>query len=497
MNQACVLNNAGAVPLDAVPVHDLAGLRQWLDTEVRSGGRVSVLAGLPLEDGRFRLYALLARDSEHSLAVAAGDIEGRKYPALTPGLPELHLFERELHERFDLLPDGHPWLKPVRFEQPDGPEAGIADFYQVGGEDVHEVAVGPIHAGVIEAGHFRFQCQGELVMHLEISLGYHHRGVENILQAGPDRRSLPLMEVAAGDSTAAHAWAYCAALEALAGLVPSLRAQHIRDAALELERLANHTGDLGALAGDVGFLPTSAFCGRLRGDYLNMSAMLCGSRFGRGLLTPGGVRFDVDAKICAELLKSLKSTARDTHGAIRLLLDSTSVQARMVGIGALSRQAADDLGLVGPAARASGLARDCRRQHPMPGLHSRDVVIHTSARGDVASRTKIRYLELAESIQMVERLLANLPEGEINVGPEPGSIKLAPNMLAASLVEGWRGEVCHLAITNGQGGFACYKVVDPSFHNWMGLALAMRDQQISDFPLCNKSFNLSYCGHDL
>ena len=513
-----LMRNGAAVPLADVPQFSLSYFSHWIAAATRSGGRVSAFFALPVQpalvnpamppdggkpDGEasgsaFRIFAVLSMDRESALLVASTEVRGG-YPSLTPRVPQLHLFERELHEKHGILPEGHPWLKPVRFEKPGGPPVGVMDFYQVEGDEVHEVAVGPIHAGVIECGHFRFQCLGEVVMHLEISLGYHHRGVESLLRGSPHIRTLPLMETVAGDSTIAHTWAYCSILEALSDLDPSPRGQVIRALALELERLANHTGDLGAIAGDVGFLPTLSFCGRLRGDWLNMSAMLCGSRFGRGLLIPGGCAYDVDNTIVQSLADKVRQATRDTLGAVQLCWDSPSVMARLTGTGTVTAEDAAALGLVGPAARACGLERDVRHSHPLPGLPlAPDRAL--AGKGDVRSRAEVRSTEITASSAFCLRILTEFLDGEdwdfdsVNAGPFPS---LTPDSLAVALVEGWRGELCHVGVTDQNGVFTAYSVTDPSFHNWMGLALALRGQQISDFPLCNKSFNLSYCGHDL
>jgi Ni,Fe-hydrogenase III large subunit len=399
----------------------------------------------------------------------------------------VHLFEREIAEQHGLVAEGHPRPRPVR-------TTAAIDFYAVAGEEVHEVGVGPVHAGVIEPGHFRFQCHGEEVFHLEISLGYQHRGVERALAGGPDRRSMAYAETVAGDTTIGHGTAYCELHEALSRSRVSARGVALRGIALELERLANHVGDLGALAGDVAFLPTASWCGRLRGDFLNLTAEICGSRFGRGLVRPGGARFDVDQDLARRMLDRLEVAAADCRSAIELLWDSSSVMARFEGTGTVPREVAEALGLTGPAARASGLDRDARRDHPSGIFRFQHIPVASADTGDVFARAYVRWLEVQRSLAFVREQLQALPNGGVR---GEVSTPLRPHRLAVSLVEGWRGEICHVAITDGSGRFERYKIVDPSFHAWSALAWALRGQQISDFPLCNKSFNLSYCGHDL
>lgn len=499
--------NARAIARRAVPELACEELLAAIPEAVGAGLRVAAFFGMAEADpAALGLWVVLADDRQASLHLARARLRGDAFPSLTPVCPQLHLFEREIGEQFGLRAAGHPWFKPVRFHRSwrpgheafpapggGGPEIGVMDFYRVEGDEVHEVAVGPVHAGIIEPGHFRFQCHGENVFHLEISLGYQHRGVERALVGGPDRRTLHHAETLAGDTSVGHATAHCQVLEALARCQKTPRAQALRGIALELERLANHVGDLGALANDVAFLPTASYCGRLRGDFLNMTATLCGSRFGRGLIRPGGVGFDLDAATVKDLLGRLDAAERDTANAVDLLWDSPSVMARFEETGPLARDVAEALGLVGPAARASGLLRDVRHDHPSGIFRFAHVPVSTWNTGDVFGRAYVRWLEVQRSIDFVREQLRSLPPGELSrpLGP------LAPEQVAVALVEGWRGELCHVAMTDEAGRFERYKVVDPSFHNWTGLALALRGQQISDFPLCNKSFNLSYCGHDL
>jgi Ni,Fe-hydrogenase III large subunit len=499
VNDGCLwMRNCDAVPFDAVPVADTGGFCALMQQHLGAGGRIAAYFGFQWHD-RLRLVAVIGMHANGSLAVFSCRAE-KEMPSLAAYFPQLQLFEREIAEQFGLMFTGHPWMKPVRFQATLNGAApvmsvavGTTDFFSVTGDEIHEVAVGPVHAGVIEPGHFRFQCHGETVFHLEISLGYQHRDIERQLTGGPRTQTRYMIETAAGDSTAAHTIAYCQMMESAAGCVPSPRSLSLRGVALELERCANHIGDLGALGGDVGYLPTASYCGRIRGDALNATAMLCGSRFGRSFVCEGGVLFECDDTLLARVATGAISIRKDFASAADLLFNEPSVLARFEDTGTVSRESCLDLGVVGPAARASGCIQDVRQDFPAGVYRFSHIPVVTHPNGDVFSRAFVRYGEVMHSLEFVREQCANMPPGIARAACG----KPEKNSFMVSLVEGWRGEVCHVAVTDENGAFARYKIVDPSFHNWSALAFAMRDQQISDFPLCNKSFNLSYCGHDL
>jgi Ni,Fe-hydrogenase III large subunit len=500
-----VLRNGGTVALAEIPSVGFADFREQILLDAENGARIACLFGQPAGADHVRLIAVLANDAEGQLTLLSTEVAG-SYPSLTPACAQAHWFEREIAEQWGVRPDGHPWLKPIRFHKSyraghdawnrpaENPvEPGVTNFFSMDGDETHEVAVGPVHAGIIEPGHFRFQCHGEYVFHLEISLGYQHRGVERALIGGPDKRTIPYMETLAGDTTIGHALAYCEAVESLAGCRVPVRAQVLRAIALELERLANHTGDLGMLANDIGYLPTASYCGRIRGDFLNLTALICGNRFGHGLLRPGGILFDLDDARQKQLEERLTQARKDVTSAVELLWNSSSVRARFENAGPVARETAQELGLVGVVARASGIEHDVRIQFPSGIYRFAQIPVSSYHSGSVFARAYVRWMEIQRSIAFIFDQLNALPQGPVRA--EIGA--LAANRAVVSLTEGWRGEICHTILTDAGGKFASYKIVDPSFHNWMGLALAMRGQQISDFPLCNKSFNLSYCGHDL
>jgi len=485
-----LLANATSLPWAAVPEWPVEEFVRLTAGELARGARLVAWFGVP-EGAGTRLVAVLAFDADNTLAVGRSAAVAGGYPALTPQHAQAHLFEREVWEQHGLVPEGHPWLKPVRRTAGDAPANG--EFFRVGGSEIHEVAVGPVHAGVIEPGHFRFQCAGEEVIHLEIALGYQHRGVEAALPGGPHRTTLPQLEAVAGDTTIGHATAYATLLETLGGTEAPLRAQWLRALALELERLANHTGDLGALANDVAFLPTASACGKIRGDFLNLTALLCGNRFGRRLVRPGGCAFDLEPARLEKMRALLTAALAEVEQAATWLWEASSARARFENVGGVSTAQATEIGLVGLAARACGIVRDVRFDHPAGWHRFAQIPVAVWPGGDVLARARVRWLEIQRSGQFLLEQLAIPPDGE----PRGEVAPPAGDTLAVALVEGWRGEVCHLALTDAAGRFRRYKIVDPSFHNWTGLALALRGQAISDFPICNKSFNLSYCGFDL
>jgi Ni,Fe-hydrogenase III large subunit len=506
MDNLLKIKNGSPIQRSSVPLLQYDRFFSTLSSFTRNGGYI-VQYFVYRDDKVYNLMAVV-RDTE---LFAVRTQVGRSFQSLTGNASEkFHLFEREIAEQYGLRPDGHPWLKMVRYHpnysgEPDvfGNDyekniPGNYDYFSVEGEEIHEVAVGPVHAGIIEPGHFRFQCAGEQVLHLEIQLGYQHRGIEKMIPGLPQKRLPVICEAIAGDTTLGHNLCMCQGIEALAGLRVNRGARIIRTIALELERIANHTGDLGALSGDVAFNPPAAYFGRIRGEFLNLLQVLGGNRFGRGLVRPGGVTLPMEAEQRRMLREKLTEITPEIEHVCDLLFTAHTVQARFEHTGKVDKEMARDLGLVGYAGRACGIPYDARVTFPAESYEGLPANTNSVTNGDVNSRAMVRREEILHSIGLVNLLLEryeNLPEETRPVIME--ELRLQPDSLVVTINEGWRGEISHCIITDEKGGILRYKIKDPSFHNWTGLAMSLRGQEISDFPLCNKSFNLSYCGFDL
>ncbi len=467
---------------------------------------------------RIKLICCIADDFNHNIYISSSVV------GLTDNLQSFSAiqlcfekFEREIHENFGLLYIDHPWLKPVRYAQDRfDKEEIIANypFYTINSEELHEVGVGPIHAGVIEPGHFRFICNGEQILHLEIQLGYQHRGIEKLFTEKKHLNKLAtLAENIAGDTTVGHSVAFANIIESLSDPVKThgvrLDIAHARAIALELERVAVHTGDLSAICTDIAYQLGSAVFGRLRTPIVNFMQEWCGNRLSKGLIRPGQNRYPFTPELAERLSEILDAFEPDFSEMNKELFSLPSALSRLERTGVVSFEDARSIGAVGMAARSSGLNRDIRASHPdavYAGLDHKPVVKH---HGDVYSRVQVRKEEVFQSIKYLRTLTQNVLEYSENMNQKNQSISTSAHqhistskqssadLFTISLVEGWRGEICHCAITDSEGQIKHYKIKDPSFHNWLALALAVRNNEISDFPVCNKSFNLSYCGHDL
>ncbi len=480
-------------------------------TLAQAGWRYGHMTARVLQEGGLAIEVLLLDTTNGGGSVFSARIpDGESsYPALTPHVPAAHWAERAIGDFFGLAAEEHPrWKSLILHEAwPDdltplregcaGRSGRVLDSYEfmeVQGEGVHEIPVGPIHAGIIEPGHFRFSCLGEIITNLEIRLGYQHRGVERRLTEVPWQHARFLAESASSDTTIGNALAHAVAIEQIVNAAPPPRAQFLRTIALEIERLANHLGDLGGLSADMGYSLGAATFARLRGAALGLGEILAGSRFQRCFVVPGGVARDLDDTRRAQLAQALSELTRKVEDSIPLLFANQSAIERMEGTGRLSPSLAKEFGIVGPAGRASGSGYDARtafqhgvfpEQAPLPGRRET---------GDVLARAQVRGDEISASLPLIAELLESLPDGPVKISV-PDSLQA--DRIGLGIVEAWRGELIHWVTTDSSGSIQRYAIKDPSFNNWTGLAIAVRGNLVADFPLCNKSFNLSYSGNDL
>lgn len=505
MFETLAIQNGQAVNIADIPILPYAAFReQVLQLLTTDHNHCVSYFAYPAQD-MFHFICAIADDTNGSILLLSHEkkaADQTPLESLTRDHFPMHIYEREIGENYGVSFTGHPWLKPVRFAH-DRADQNLKlndyPFYHIESDELHEVGVGPIHAGVIEPGHFRFICNGEMVLHLEIQLGWQHRGIETLMLSKPRllQRAL-LAESIAGDTAVGHALAFTGAMESLAGIKTDTPLALQRAIALELERIAIHTGDLSEMCVDVAYQLGSAAFGALRTPIINFTQNWCGNRLGKSLIRTGGSHFP----LTAPLIDVLRKLLHDFEWRFREVADRTfflpSVLSRFENIGTITLTQAKLTGAVGMAARMAGLPRDIRKTHPFAGYTQVNVQTPTQSTGDVFARGIQRVEETCQSIDLIKKMLDVLPIYEDCPKPiAEQQLKLSPDRLVVSLTEGWRGEICHVALTDTQGGLRHYKIKDPSMHNWMVLALALRDLEISDFPINNKSFNLSYCGFDL
>jgi Ni,Fe-hydrogenase III large subunit/Ni,Fe-hydrogenase III component G len=427
-------------------------------------------------------------------------------PSLTTMLPAANWHEREMRDLFGIVPVGHPDPRPLVVH--DGWPRGIfplrkafdgtqrvavepaAEFPHLvaEGEGVFEIPVGPIHAGIIEPGHFRFTSVGETVLHLDARLFYTHRGLEKRMEGLSPLDAFYVAERICGVCSVAHALGYSEALEQIAGITVPPRARLIRSITLELERLYNHVGDIGNICAGAAFHYGTATGLRLKEQLQQLNERLAGNRFLRGLVAPGGVRLDLSDDLLTDLVATLHSTLAGLDNLMGRIEANPSIIDRLDDTGVLQHRAALDLAVAGVAARASGVNRDARRNHPHAAFADVDVKVITASEGDAMARVTVRALEARESVRLVDEFVRRLEAGPLHVAlPEP-----LPGGIGISAIESPRGEAVHWLRTDARGRVDRYHLRSPSYHNWPAVALAAETAIVPDFPLVNKSFELCY-----
>jgi Ni,Fe-hydrogenase III large subunit/Ni,Fe-hydrogenase III component G len=436
------------------------------------------------------------------------------FPSIAAKHPAANWFEREVMDFFGLVPDGHP--NPARValhdDWPDGAWALRKDFpgdaavprvagefhpfRPVTGEGVFQVPVGPVHAGIIEPGHFRFGVAGEPILYLQLRLFYLHKGTEKRFERLPWRHGIFLAESISGDTTVGHALAYAHAIERLLNVEAPPRARAVRVVLLELERMYNHVADIGGVATDVAFAVAASRAQALREGLVRLQDRLFGTRLMRGAVAPGGVTRDLSPEANVALREHLDRFETEFDDLISVLIDAGSFTDRVDGTGVLTQQAARDLGIVGMAARASGVDTDFRRDHPHDAYGDLRFEVPVEEGGDVRARLMVRAREVEQSLSILRQILDTMP-----LLSDPALIVPLPSELPARAsalgwVEAWRGPCTHWVATDEEGNIARVKVTDPSFLNWPGIVQAAPGNIIPDFPVINKSFNFSYSGND-
>ncbi len=458
----------------------------------------------------FGVYACFRREQEYLVVKTEAPPDDPVFPSLTKKFAAAYRFERQIQSLMGLTPEGNPddrpWIKhedwpadawPLRKSFPAGQKLprvpGEYRWVRADGEGIYEIPVGPVHAGIIEPGHFRFQAMGEDVINLEEKLGYVHKGIEKRFESLSWQEGARLAARVSGDTTVAHSLAYARAVEALSGTIPPDRAHWLRALFLERERIANHLGDLGAICNDVAFAVLLYQFHRLKEIVVRTNLRFFGHRFLMDRIVPGGVTVDIGEDGIAAIRKELDVITRELERLVTIYDENSSVEDRVRDTGVLTPEQARDLGMVGIAARASGLNLDCRIQHPFPPYDRLNVNVPVLISGDVHARAWVRVEEVRESLRLIREILRMLPGGRTIVP----AADVMPDRSGFAAVEGWRGEILTWVQSGPEGGINRCMVRDPSSVNWLGLEQCIHGNIVPDFPVCNKSFNQSYSGNDL
>jgi Ni,Fe-hydrogenase III large subunit/Ni,Fe-hydrogenase III component G len=503
------------IPMLRVKKRDLPTVAHFLHTNPSLRGSLSLLWAVDHRprEARYEIYYLFTLAEHKDWLLLATDLHGdeREFPSITPHLHAAKWYEREIRDLFGLIPVGHPdmrrlvrhehWPKgshPLKKDFPWDRDLGRVQgqyaFRKIQGEGVFEVPVGPIHAGIIEPGHFRFSVAGEPIMQLELRHFWKHRGVEKLFEQQQLTDAVPLSERVSGDASVGHSLAYCQAVETLLGMEVPARARYVRCLVLELERLHNHLGDVGAICNDTAYALAHAHCGRMKEQLMQLNDGLTGSRFLRGVNCVGGVALDVTGLQLTQVVTELDVLEQDFTAIEKILFANASLTERLENTGILTEHIAWDHAVMGVVGRASGMDRDIRRDRPFAAYDELQPKVIRYRYGDVRARMRVRLDEVHESIRLIREIRRRLPEGALTTPPVRQPM---PGEWAIAAVEGWRGEILYVVMAGKQGRIHRCKVRDPSFVNWPAIQWAALGNIVPDFPLINKSFNLSYAGNDL
>jgi Ni,Fe-hydrogenase III large subunit/Ni,Fe-hydrogenase III component G len=519
LQESELLETIPAVPRERQPHCTLRPANVPSFTELMCGQLGAQLILIAADDRRvtraaFHVHYLFAHPDNRWLVLASTYVSDS-----APALPSVagtrysaSRFEREIQDLFGLRFVGHPDPRPLvrhgfwpddyhplrkgeAAPRPFTDDGRPFPFKTVGGQGVYEIPVGPVHAGVIEPGHFRFSVLGETIINMKSRLYFTHKGTEKLFEDRLPEDGVELAERVSGDTSVGHAVAYCQAVEAATRIEPSRRARHVRVVLLELERLYNHVADFGMIANDTGFAVGQAHCSRIRECLLRLNRQVTGSRLLRGLVVPGGVARDLPAGV--DVAGDAKQLLADFEEVAALCLKNTLLADRLDGTGVLSRGAALDYGVLGVVARASGVDTDARRDHPHAAYDELTFDVPVMTSGDVKARALVRLEEARQSVSLIGQACQALSSDrrEPLIAARLGDAE--PYQPAFGIVEGWRGRIVHMVMLTNEGRLHRVKIVDPSFFNWPALSRALVDNIVPDFPLCNKSFNQSYSGNDL